>query len=381
MKISTIDSVEALGSDAWNRLVGVDYPFLRYEFLHALETSAATCADTGWLPCHQVAYQDDQAVALLPLFNKDHSYGEYVFDWSWADAYHRSGYRYYPKLVSAVPFTPATGPRLCIDPSANLAIEEVQGQFFNAVQQLAQQIKASSWHYLFPTGDESQQWAARGMSQRKACQFHWFNQGFDSFDDFLGTFSSRKRKNLRKERQKIPQQGIELKRVAGADISAQDWLTFYKFYQLTYLKRSGHDGYLNQDFFNAIGTQMADALMMVQAYHEGQMVAAALFFTSPSHLYGRYWGCQAEFDGLHFEACYYQGIEYAIERGIQCFDPGAQGEHKIQRGFTPTATWSNHWLADPRFQTAIDDFTRREQPSIDAYMNDAAQLLPFKQEP
>ncbi|BFM04919.1 GNAT family N-acetyltransferase [Halioxenophilus aromaticivorans] len=381
MHIKTIDSVTTLGCSTWNALVGGGYPFLRYEFLQALEESQATCTDSGWQPCHLVAYIDDQPQALMPLFIKDHSYGEYVFDWSWADAYHRAGFPYYPKLVTATPFTPATGPRLCIASDSSLDEHAVAAQFFAAVQQLAKQTKASSWHCLFPQLEVAQQFNKLGLSLRQACQFHWFNQDFTHFDDFLATFSSRKRKNLRKERQKIGQQGIELRRVEGTDVSAEDWQRFYQFYQLTYLKRSGHDGYLNQQFFELIGRNLGDALMMAQAYAGDEMVAAALFFKSDTHLYGRYWGCLEEFDGLHFEACYYQGIEYAIAQGLQCFDPGAQGEHKIQRGFTPTATWSNHWMAEPRFHTAIEDFTRREQPSIEAYMAEAATLLPFKQEP
>lgn len=382
MQIKTIDSVTALGCEQWNGITGGDYPFLRYEFLHALETSGATDTDTGWQPIHLVGYEDGQAVALMPVFIKSHSYGEYVFDWSWADAFHRAGMAYYPKLISAIPFTPATGPRLCF--SAHLSPErqtELVTQFSQAMIQLAKQLGASSWHCLFPQPAMSQQLQQMGFSRRQGCQFHWFNEGFTQFDDFLSKFSSRKRKNLRKERQKVTQQGITLKRVEGPDISADDWRQFNRFYQLTYLKRSGHEGYLNDRFFTTLGRDMADALMMAQAHVEGELVAAALFFKSNSHLYGRYWGCTAEFDGLHFEACYYQGIEYAIEQNLQCFDPGAQGEHKIQRGFTPTETWSNHWMADSRFHAAVDDFTQREQPSIVAYMEDAARLLPFKQEP
>lgn len=380
MHLKFIDTIEALGEQQWNPIAGIDYPFLRYEFLHALESSGATSAATGWQPCHLVAYNDHQPIALIPLFIKDHSYGEYMFDWSWADAYHRTGLPYYPKLISAIPFTPTTGARICFAQSLTQASRnELTNLLTQAIKKHAMDMGASSWHCLFPETAVSQQLKNLGFCRRQACQFHWINKGYANFSDFLASFNSRKRKNLRKEREKIVQQGITLTRVEGADISPEDWRQFYQFYRLTYLKRSGHEGYLDSNFFNAIGDQMNDSLMMVQAHSDDQLVAAALFFKSSSHLYGRYWGCLADFDGLHFEACYYQGIEYAIEHGLQCFDPGAQGEHKIQRGFTPTATWSNHWMAEPQFHAAVADFTEREIPSIEAYMRDAAALLPFKQ--
>ncbi|WP_317932118.1 GNAT family N-acetyltransferase [Halioxenophilus sp. WMMB6] len=381
MPIEVIASARALTDPQWHQLTGRDYPFLQQAFFLALEESGATTAQSGWQPSHLVAYEDGQPVALLPLFIKTHSYGEYVFDWSWADAYRRIGHDYYPKLVTAIPFTPATGPRFCFAEHLTPAEREgLTGQLLARVQSLAAELHASSWHCLFPETEVAQQLAAQGFCLRQACQFHWFNHNFSNFDDFLATFNSRKRKNLKKERQKIPEQGITLRRVEGVELTPKDWHRFYDFYRLTYLKRSGHEGYLNEAFFQALGEKLADHLMMAQAFKEDRFVAAALFFKSSSHLYGRYWGALDEFDGLHFEACYYQGIEYAIEQGLACFDPGAQGEHKIQRGFTPTATWSNHWLADHRFHAAVVDFVTREVPHIEAYMAEAAQLLPFKQE-
>jgi len=381
LQIKSVDSVQAITAQQWNHITGGDYPFLRHEFLLAMETCGATSAQSGWQPCHLIAFEDDIPLALLPVFLKNNSYGEYVFDWSWADAYRRAGHEYYPKLLTAIPFTPATGPRFCCAPELGTDDQKaMQLTLAQGVVALAKEVGASSWHCLFPVTEVAHALVESGFCLRQGSQFHWFNHGFSTFDDFLTTCNSRKRKNLRKERQKIPEQGITLKRVEGRDISPEQWRQFYKFYRLTYLKRSGHDGYLNEHFFTAIGAAMPDHLMMAQAYAGERFVAAALFFKSSSHLYGRYWGCLAEYDGLHFEACYYQGIEYAIERGLQCFDPGAQGEHKIQRGFTPIATWSNHWMADPRFHDAIADFVKREQPHIDAYMREAASLLPFRQE-
>ena len=382
MRIQCISSVHDIDAEQWNSLAGGDYPFLRHEFLAALEDSHATTVDNGWQPQHLIAYDNQSTpIALMPLFIKGHSYGEYVFDWSWADAYHRNNLPYYPKLLSAIPFTPATGPRFGF---AKQMSEAARGQLVieltEVVKEIAQRLGASSWHCLFPPHEVAQQLNQRGFSLRQGCQFHWFNQDFGNFEDFLATFTSRKRKNLRKERKKIPDQGIEIKRLDGTQLEPSDWQAFYDFYRVTYLKLSGHDGYLNEEFFQLIGANMPQHLMMVQCYSHQRMVAAALFFKSSSHLYGRYWGSLAEFDGLHFEACYYQGIEYAIEQGLQCFDPGAQGEHKIQRGFTPTITWSNHWMVEPRFHDAITKFVEQERPNIEAYQKEAASLLPFKHE-
>jgi predicted N-acyltransferase len=382
MVFQFITSITELDNDQWNQVAGTDYPFTRYEFLAALETSGATNAESGWQPFHLIAKDDsDRLIGFVPLYIKTHSYGEYVFDWSWADAYHRNGVQYYPKLLSAIPYTPATGPRFCFsDALIEEHQSELQSEMTKTIVAQARKIGASSWHCLFPEPTRAQQLEADGFALRQGCQFHWYNQDFKDFDDFLATFTSRKRKNLKKERQKVHTQNVQLVRCEGGDISDEQWKKFYEFYQLTYLKRSGHDGYLTGEFFETLGRTMPEHLMMVQAFYDDELVAAALCFKSSTHLFGRYWGCQEEFDSLHFEACYYQGIEYAIERGIQCFDPGAQGEHKIQRGFTPTATWSSHWMADERFDNAIRDFLKREQPGIKQYMNETAELLPFKQE-
>lgn len=381
MDFKFVTSVTDVDANDWNRVAGSDYPFLRHEFLHALESSGATAAESGWQPFHLTVYQGDQLIALLPLFVKGHSYGEYVFDWAWADAYHRNGLHYYPKLLSAIPFTPATGPRFCF---ANHLDEQQQQtlmtQMAEVITDQAAKIGASSWHCLFSDIKVASHLEQSGFALRQGCQFHWYNQDFKDFDDFLATFASRKRKNLKKERQKVESQNVTLIRCEGRDITEAQWRKFYEFYRLTYLKRSGHDGYLTGDFFQTLGRTMPENLMMVQAYANDKLVAAALCFKSSTHLFGRYWGCRDEYDSLHFEACYYQGIEYAIEQGIQCFDPGAQGEHKIQRGFTPTATWSNHWLADSRFDEAIRDFLRREKPGIEQYMAETTEMLPFKQE-
>ncbi len=312
----------------------------------------------------------------MPLYLKTHSYGEYVFDWSWADAWQGNGLDYYPKLVTAIPFTPATGPRLCL--ARGYHNKDVIPILVSAIRNFAQERHISSWHLLFPEEDVAGLLQSEGMHLRTAAQFHWFNEGFASFDDFLATFSSRKRKNLKRERNRVYEQGFELQTLCGAEISASQWDQFYRFYQLTYAKRSGHGGYLSKAFFTRTAASMGDQAIMVLARLGGETVAGALFFRSSETLYGRYWGCLQEYDCLHFEACYYQGIEYCIANGLQRFDPGAQGEHKIQRGFRPVKTFSNHWIADSRFSTAIADFTDQERLHIEEYLEQTTALLPFK---
>ncbi len=372
--LTSLDEVDAA---QWEALCGTDYPFLRHRFLLGLEETGCTTAEAGWQPCHLLLRDDDRAVAALPMYLKSHSYGEYVFDWSWADAWRQSGLEYYPKLVSAIPFTPATGPRLCALPELDRA--EAWRMALAAIEQFATRQELSSWHLLFPEEAESALLLEQGLPQRRAVQFHWFNNGYGDFEDFLAEFASRKRKNLRRERRRVEEQGLELSTLAGDAISDADWSTFYRFYQMTYAKRSGHGGYLTREFFTRVAAGMGSQVIMVMARHAGEPVAAALYFRSSDTLFGRYWGCVQEFDCLHFEACYYRGIEYCIEQGIARFDPGAQGEHKIQRGFRPVETFSNHWIADPRLRAAVADFTRRERPHIEAYRREAATLLPFKE--
>lgn len=372
-----IDSLAAVSAAEWDAIAGTDYPFLRHAFLLGMEATACTTAATGWQPCHLLLRQHGRLVALLPLYLKSHSYGEYVFDWSWADAWQRSGLSYYPKLVSAIPFTPATGPRFCVAPGEDTAI--LWNHALDAIRRFAATRGLSSWHLLFPDEETSNQLLAVGLPQRMTTQFHWFNEGFRSFDDFLATFASRKRKNLRRERERVREQGLQLQLLQGAEITPSHWQQFHRFYQLTYARRSGHGGYLTRDFFLQTAPTLGEQVLMVVAEHAGRAVAAALYFRSDSTLFGRYWGCIEDFDCLHFEACYYQGIEYCIREGLQRFDPGAQGEHKIQRGFRPVQTFSNHWIADPQLAAAVADFTRRERPHIEAYRQEAATLLPFRQ--
>ena len=372
-----VTSLQQVEAAEWESLCGTDYPFLRHHFLLGLEQSGCTTAETGWQPCHLILREGEQAVAALPLYLKSHSYGEYVFDWSWSQAWQSNGLQYYPKLVSAIPFTPATGPRLCY--RADLDSEQAWAMAIRALEQFARQQELSSWHLLFPEQAVSDALLTHGIHQRRATQFHWFNEGYRSFDEFLARFSSRKRKSLKRERRRVQEQGLSLQTLVGEEISAENWEQFHRFYQYTYAKRSGHGGYLTREFFTQVAAGMGSQVIMVLAHEGANAMAAALYFRSADTLYGRYWGCVQEFDCLHFEACYYRGIEYCIEQGISRFDPGAQGEHKIQRGFRPVETFSNHWIADPGLSAAVGDFTRRELPHTKAYLQDAASLLPFKQ--
>lgn len=359
----------------WNQHLGDRDPFLNWSFLHGLEISGCTTADTGWRPAHIEVQRADATVALLPTYLKSHSYGEYVFDWSWADAWQRMGLDYYPKLVTAIPFTPATGSRIWTDSKAGPNLSTI----VSSARDLCQAMQCSSWHVLFLDQLTSNALIDCGMPQRLTTQFHWFNRDYRDFQDFLDRFSSRKRKNLRRERQQIERQSLELVTLKGAEISARDWQFFHRCYQTTYAKRSGHGGYLTEAFFTEICPALGASPVMVRASVKDQPVAAALFFEGEGALYGRYWGCLAEFDCLHFEACYYRGIEYCIDHGLARFDPGAQGEHKIQRGFEPVLTFSNHWISDERLRDAVASFAKQECEHVRAYQREAATLLPFKE--
>lgn len=376
MELSLYPTMADIPADQWREFFSSSYPFLRPEFFAGLEKSGSTNGKSGWQSCHLQLNDGDEALAFAPAFLKSHSYGEYVFDWAWADAWHRSGIDYYPKLVTAIPFTPATGPRLWL----NQARPDALPALIAGVTQWCSDSGISSWHILFPDQSLSDHLVDNGLVQRMTTQFHWFNHGYSDFDDFLATFNSRKRKALRKERNAIDAQNLRMTTKTGAEITSEDWQFFHYCYQTTYLKRSGHEGYLTDQFFTDVCPTLGESTVMVIASEGDMPVAAALYFVDDDTLYGRYWGCIKEFDFLHFEACYYQGIEYCIKNELSKFDPGAQGEHKIQRGFEPTLTFSNHWIAEPRLKSAVEDFCRRDCDHVRQYRDQAATLLPFKAE-
>lgn len=380
LEIKFVDSIAEIGANAWNELTGIDNPFTRYEFLYALEKTGCTTHATGWKPQHiaiySVAKGERSLEAVMPLYEKNNSYGEYVFDWSWANAYQSHGLQYYPKFVSSVPFTPSAGRRLFV---REVNTEQQIAQFIcDKVIEKAKSIGASSWHILFPTIEENKHFEKLGIAARIGSQFHWYNDDYKTFEDFLATLNSRKRKSIKKERRHVVDQNIGFKITEGADINEEQWRTFTRFYESTYMMR-GMKGYLNEGFFRMLSSTMPAQLFMISAIQDGQTIAAALFFKSQSQLFGRYWGSSRDYQFLHFETCYYQGQDYCIEHGLESFDSGAQGEHKIQRGFKPIITHSNHWISNPGFADAIQNFLDEEKAHTQNYIQQAKTLLPYKQ--
>lgn len=377
MNVRFINSIHDIGAQQWNQLCSDDYPFSRHEFLAALEDSGCTTNESGWQVAHLLVYEDQELLAAMPGYIKYHSYGEYVFDWAWADVYQRFGFNYYPKWISAIPFTPCAGSRLLIRTSQESTA--VIAAICTALEKECELKDYSGWHCLFPTEDQSKLFLPAQTMQRLGCQFHWFNHSYHHFDDFLARMASRKRKNITKERNQVSAQGVTFIVKEGAAITVEDMDLFYALYRNTYLKRSGHTGYLSQDFFQRLTQTFANFTVLVCAVTEQQtVIAAALFFRDQHTLYGRYWGCFEEYQFLHFETCYYQGIEYAIANKLQRFDGGAQGEHKIARGFEPVVTYSNHSIRSRQFRPAIENFLAQEREHIQTYIQEAAQLLPFK---
>lgn len=376
-RIETLASIHDIPEAVWDRLAGSANPFLRHRFLATLETSGCTTAATGWAPAHLVLRQDGQVVGVVPAYLKTHSMGEYVFDWAWADAYQRYGLDYYPKLLMAVPFTPSTGARLLLAEDFRRQLEPAA--LHQALDRTARALGAHSWHLLFPDQRDQTLLDAPGRLHRLGCQFHWFNRGYRDFEDFLATLTSRKRKSIRRERRQVAEQGISFQHHDGATLPDAVLADFYRFYQATYLKR-GQRPYLNLDFFRALRDRQPEQLRVTMAIRDGKRIAGALFLLGQDTLYGRYWGCLEEYDHLHFETCYYQGIELAIEMGLRCFDAGAQGEHKLVRGFEPRLTHSWHWVAEPGFAEALSRFCEEEAAQVRAYREAALEALPYRQD-
>lgn len=376
MEVKQIHSMTEVDAAVWNRLAGHAYPFLRHEFLLALEQSGSVCEQTGWIPAHLLVMDKDQLIAFIPLYLKQHSWGEYVFDHQWAQAYQQHGLAYYPKWLTAIPLTPCQGSRVVIKQDSDSLV--VMRTLLAFIKQLSEQQDISSWHCLFPDLQQLEQLRSLGLAIREGVQFHWFNRGYRDFNDFLSNLNASKRKMLKRERRRVSEQGIHFMRIAGKQITELQWQTFFQFYALTYLKKGGQP-YLNLAFFQQIAASMGEQLLMVLAMKDDKPIAAALSFVGEDTLYGRYWGCYEEYNSLHFETCYYQGLDYCIEHGLKRFDSGAQGEHKISRGFEPITTYSGHWIKDKQFSKAIEQFLVREQKAMQQYKQNAASYLPFKQ--
>jgi predicted N-acyltransferase len=368
--LSEIDAVQ------WNALVQDNNPFLRYEFLSALEHHQCVGEAAGWLPWHTVCFDDDnRLVAAAPLYLKDNSYGEFVFDWGWSEAYRRHGLSYYPKLVSAVPFTPATGQRLLLAPHAD---RRAARAIVEHTLDDARRHGFSSLHWLFNTDEDMDILQPLGLMRRLGCQFHWSNRGYRDFADFLDTLTAKKRKNIKRERRLVQDADLTICTLSGTEVSDTQWHTFHGFYRSTF-HRLGGIPTLSLNFFQEIATTMGDQVLLVLARKGRQEIAGAISFRSDTTLYGRHWGCRETYDSLHFEACYYQGLDYCIQHGLQRFEPGAQGEHKIFRGFLPTLTQSAHWIAHPEFRAAITDFLQRETPAVESYARELHQHSPYRE--
>jgi predicted N-acyltransferase len=361
-----------VGADDWNALSGGAYPFLRHEFLSALEEQGCLGAQIGWVPRHLLLEDDaGRLLAACPMYLKFNSFGEFVFDWAWAEAYQRAGLDYYPKLVVAAPFTPATGPRLLMAPEQRPRAEDL----IEAALAAARAEGASSLHWLFAT--DAALLESPRLLKRLGYQFHWENRDYADFEDFLARLTAKRRKEIHRERRQVREAGVELIRLRGDAVEPERWRTVHELYCATFAKHGNYPA-LSAAFFREIAASMGGQVMLVLALRRGEAVGAAYFLVGADALYGRYWGCWEEIPGLHFEACYYQGIEYCIENGLRRFEPGAQGEHKISRGFLPTPTWSAHWIGDPGFRKPIARFLEQETAAVRGYMAELTARSPFK---
>jgi predicted N-acyltransferase len=374
--VKVVPRLAEIPASEWDACAGGDNPFLSHAFLEALEASGSATAETGWLPQH-LAVEDGAGhlLGVAPLYLKSHSYGEYVFDWGWASAYERAGGEYYPKLQCAVPFTPVTGRRLLLRPDADPATADA---LIGAMIELARRHKVSSLHVTFPTEAEWQRFGAAGFLQRIGRQFHWENNGYADFEEFLAALTARKRKQIRRERRDALAGGIEIETLTGEAIEPRHWDAFFRFYRSTSDRKWG-SAYLTRRFFDLLGARLAERVVLVMARKDGRYVAGALNLLGRDTLYGRNWGCLGDFPFLHFEACYYRAIDFAIAHGLKRVEAGAQGEHKIQRGYMPTPTYSAHWIRDPGFARAVADFLSRERHAIENEMEHLeAELSPFR---
>ena len=368
MKVTFKSSIADIPAQDWNRLAGATNPFLSYAFLSALETSGSATPETGWTPHHVLLIDKGTIVGAAPLYVKVHSQGEYVFDHGWADAFHQAGGKYYPKLLSAIPFTPVPGRKLLGDYPDALA---------TAMAEEARRLNLSSAHILFIGESEKNVLEAKGFLIRTGQQFHWQNIGYKDFDDFLSGLKSAKRKTIRKERKAIVDAGIEVAFLDGPDITASHWDLFYACYLETCMKRWGQ-AYLNRSFFTMIGQNMPQNLMLVLARRDGQDIAGALHVKGTDTLFGRYWGCLEHHDFLHFELCYYRALDYAIHNKLKSVEAGAQGGHKLYRGYTPVKTYSAHWIEHRGFREAVENYLRQERAAVDQDIEGLAKLTPFK---
>jgi uncharacterized protein len=380
LSVSVLKAVSDIGPEEWDRCAnppGRPYnPFLAHAFFLSLEESGSASAKKGWLPAH-LALRDGcgALAAVMPCYFKSHSQGEYVFDHAWAQAYERAGGRYYPKLQCAVPFTPVTGPRMLVRPG--FPENEARAYLAAAAIQTLKHHRASSWHVTFAMQEEWEALGKLGLLQRTDTQYHWHNRGYENFDGFLAALASRKRKAIRKEREQARASGVTIDWLTGPDITEEHWDAFFAFYMDTGSRKWGSP-YLNRAFFRLVGERMADRILLVMAKREGAYVAGALNFVGGDTLYGRYWGCLETHNFLHFEACYYQAIDYAIAKRLAHVEAGAQGDHKLARGYTPETTYSLHYFADPGLASAVANYLRQERKAVEQEQGLMSEALPYK---
>jgi len=375
LEITVAHDISTVPAAEWDRLVGSDNPFVEHAFLAAMESSGSVSASDGWGPCHLLIRSGSELVGAAPLYVKGHSYGEYIFDWSWANAAAQMGLAYYPKLVCAVPFTPATGPRLLVAPG--IARDPVVDAIVAGMRAMADHVEASSIHVLFCTASERDELEARGLLPRVTCQYHWTNDGYEDFEDYLSHFRASARRKVRKERREAASAGLDITTHRGGELSDEDIAATYAFYRDT-TGRKGAIPYPQWPFFQELNRSLADRAVITLARRDGTPVAGALSFEKGSHLYGRYWGCLEDYDKLHFELCYYRHIAWAIEQGHRRFEAGAQGEHKIKRGLMPSETCSAHWLREPGLARAVADYLPREAAATTAEMEWLRERGPFR---
>ena len=368
--VRVVDSLAGVDPQEWNALAG-EQPCVRHEFLSALIDTGCASARSGWQPQFLLLHRAGALAGAMPLFAKSHSYGEYVFDWAWAEAHERHGVEYYPKLLGAVPFTPVTGKRLLAHRTQD------QEVLADAALELAKE--TSSLHVLFAPADEARLLSARGMMLRRTVQFHWKNDGYADFEAFLSKLTHARRKNIRQERRRVREAGVTFRWLEGAAIERRHWEFFNRCYRGTYAAHRSSP-YLNLEFFLRLGATLPQNVAMVVAEKQSGPIAASLFLVDSTTLYGRYWGAIGHLPLLHFECCYYQAIDYAIARKLQVFEGGAQGEHKIFRGLMPVEALSAHWLADARFARAVESFLEREGTGIARYVDELCDHSPFKEE-
>jgi len=375
MRTNISTSITGIDPAAWDALDAGGSPFLRHAFLASLERTGCVGAGTGWEPAPLTLYDERGLAAAVPAYVKAHSFGEFVFDFSWAQAYAQHGLAYYPKLVLGVPFTPASGARLLLRPDLDAA--KTRGALIAAIHEFADARDFSSIHGLFVGDADRAAFENAGWLARHDVQFHWHNRGYRDFDHYLDSFTADKRKKARRERRRVAEEGITFETLLGDGIDRASLDEAYDLHRDTFL-RHGHEPYLSRAFFREMPGALGERFMIKRAREGSATVAAAVFFWSEEALYGRYWGASAQHHSLHFETCYHQGIEFCIERGIQRFEPGTQGEHKVSRGFVPANTWSMHWIVDPRFRAAIGDYLRREGTHVDEYARDIESHVPYR---